>query len=158
MAPQWSELLVQEKLLSPAQMEDAMRLSRERSEPLIKTLVAQGLVAEDTLLGVLARQQGIDFISLRDVRPEPAAVASLSARFVSHYRVMPVSLSGQRLVVAVANPFDRAAIEDIESSLGLRAERVLACEGDILAAIRSHYGVGSETVERILAGTHEQGA
>jgi type II secretory ATPase GspE/PulE/Tfp pilus assembly ATPase PilB-like protein len=157
MAPQWSELLVQEKLLSPAQMEDAMRLSRERSEPLIKTLVAQGLVAEDTLLGVLARQQGIDFISLRDVRPEPAAVASLSARFVSQYRVMPVSLSGQRLVVAVANPFDRAAIEDIESSLGLRAERVLACEGDILAAIRSHYGVGSETVERILAGTHEQG-
>jgi type II secretory ATPase GspE/PulE/Tfp pilus assembly ATPase PilB-like protein len=158
MAPQWSELLVAEKLLSPIQMEGAIRLSRERNEPLIRTLVLQGLVPEDKLLRVVARQQGIEFISLRETQPEPAAVSSLSARLVAHYRVMPVTLIGQRLVVAVANPFDQAAIEDIESSHGFRVERVLACEGDIMAAIRIHYGVGSETVERILAGSHEQGA
>ncbi len=158
MAPQWSKLLVEEKLLSPSQLDDAIRLAHERNEPLIRALVAQGVVPEDRLLRVVARQQGLKFIVLRETQPEPAAVSSLSARFVSHYRVMPIKLDGTRLVVAVANPFDQAALEDIESSHGFRVERVLACESDILAAIRVHYGVGSETVERILAGAADQGA
>lgn len=158
MAPQWSELLVEEKLLSAAQLDGALRLSRERSEPLIRTLVSLGLVAEERLLRVVAKQQGITFATLREFRPEPAAVASLSARFVAHYRVMPIGLTGRRLTVAVANPFDQAAMEDIESSHGFRVERVLACETDIMEAIRIHYGVGAETVERILAGAPGQEA
>lgn len=151
MIKEWQTVLIDEGLLTARQLEKAMALSRERNESLIKALVRQGVVSEDTLLRAVARQQGIGFVSFREVQPESAAVAGLTARFVAHYRVMPVRLEANRLVLAVANPFDQAAIEDIESSQGYRVERVLACEGDILEAIRIHYGVGSETVERILA-------
>ena len=157
MASEWVNLLVDEGLLSARQLEGAVRLSRERNESLVKTLVRQGLVPEDKLLRVVARQQGLTFVSFRETHPEATAVASLSARFVAHYRVMPVRLEGSRLVIAIADPFDQAAIEDIESSLGYHVERMLACEADILDAIRVHYGVGSETVERILADLPEQG-
>ncbi len=157
MASEWVNLLVDEGLLSARQLEQAVALSRERNESLVKTLVRQGVVPEEKLLRVVARQQGLGFVSFRDTRPEASAVASLSARFVAHYRIMPVKLEGNRLTIAVSNPFDQAAVEDIESSQGYRVERVLACEADILEAIRIHFGVGSETVERILADMPEQG-
>ncbi len=157
MAPQWVNMLVDEGVLTASQLEEAIKASRTRGESLVRTLVGLGMVAEEKLLRLVARQQGLEFISLRDTHPEPAAVASLTARFVAHYRIMPVKLSGNRLHIAVANPFDQAAIEDIESGQGLRVERMLACEGDILDSIRKHYGVGSETVERILADLPGQG-
>ena len=157
MASEWVNLLVEKGLLSAGQLEQAVALSRERNESLIKTLVRQGLIPEEKLLRVVAGQQGLEFVTFRDIRPEAAAVASLSARFVAHYRIMPVKLTGNRLLIALSNPFDQAAGEDIESSLGYRVERVLACENDILEAIQIHYGVGAETVERILSGMTGQG-
>jgi type II secretory ATPase GspE/PulE/Tfp pilus assembly ATPase PilB-like protein len=151
MASQLGDMLIDGKLLTPASFDRAVKLSRERNESLVRTLIRERMVPEDRLLQVVAAQQGIAFVALQEVRPEPAAVASLSARFVSHYRVMPIRLASGVLTLAVANPFDMAAVEDIESSMGLRVERVLACEADVLEAVRIHYGVGAETVERILA-------
>ncbi len=155
MASQLGDMLIGEKLLTAAAFDRAVQLSRERNESLVRTLIREKMVPEDRLLRVIAVQQGVAFVSLREVRPEAAAVAALSARFVSHYRVMPVRLASGVLTMAVANPFDMAAVEDIESSMGLRAERVLACEADVLEAIRIQYGVGAETVERILADQPE---
>jgi type IV pilus assembly protein PilB len=148
-------MLVEERLLTRPAFERAVKLSRERNESLVKTLIRERMVPEDRLLQVVAAQQGVVFVALQDVKPEAAAVASLSARFVSHYQVMPIRLSFGVLTVAVANPFDMAAVEDIESSLGLRVERVLACANDVRESIRIHYGVGAETVERILADQPE---
>jgi type II secretory ATPase GspE/PulE/Tfp pilus assembly ATPase PilB-like protein len=150
-------MLIEEGVLSSEQFDHAVRLSRERNESLVKTIVRQGLAPEERLLRVVARHQGVAFVVLRDRPLDPAAVASLSARFVSHYRVMPLKVDRGVLSIAVSNPFDMAAVEDIEGSLGFRVERMLACEADISEAIRLHYGVGAETVERILADHPEHG-
>lgn len=151
MAPRLGERLVEEGVLSAVQLESAIRLSRERNESLVKTLVHEQIVPEERLLQALARQQGLPFLMLRDTPIEPAAVAALTARFVAHYRIMPVRLAAGVLTVAASNPFDLAAVEDIESSQGLRVTLALACESDIQEAVQRYYGVGSETVERILA-------
>ena len=158
MAPRLGERLVEEGILTAPQLEIAVRLSRERNESLVRTLVRERFVPEARLLEALARQQGLPFLTLRETVVEPAAVAALSARFVSHYRVMPVRLAGGVLTVALSNPFDLSAVEDIESSLGLRVASALACEADILESIQRHYGVGAETVERFLADEPRQAA
>ncbi len=155
MASQLGDMLISENLLTAATFDRAVQLSRERNESLVRTLIRERMVPEDRLLRVIAVQQGVAFVALREMKPEAAAVASLSARFVSHYRVMPVRIASGVLTLALANPFDMAAVEDVESSMGLRVERVLACESDVLEAIRAHYGVGAETVERILADQAE---
>lgn len=155
MGSQLADMLIGEKLLTAAMFDKAVKLSRERNESLVRTLIREKMVPEERLLRVIAVQQGVSFVSLREVRPEAAAVAALSARFVAHYRVMPVRLVSGVLTMALANPFDMAAVEDVESSMGLRVERVLACEADVMEAIRVHYGVGAETVERILADQAE---
>ncbi len=151
MAPRLGERLVEDGVITAPQLEAAVRLSRERNESLVRTLVRERIVAEDRLLQALGRQQGYPFVALRETPIEAGAVASLSARFVAHYRVMPVRLAGGVLTLAVSNPFDLSPMEDIESNLGLRVTLALACEADILDSIQRHYGVGAETVERILA-------
>jgi len=149
-------MLVEEGLLSAEQYEKALRLSREQNESLVKTLIRHRIVPEARLLPALARHHGLSFVALGELTPDAKAVSALSARFVSHYRVMPVKLEAGVLTIAVSNPFDMSAVEDIESSLGHRVERVLACEADILEAVRLRYGVGAETVERILADLPER--
>ena len=67
---------------------------------------------------------------------DDGAVRSFAPKLAAHYRVMPVRLEGGVLTLAVSNPFDMSATEDIETNLGYRVERVLACSGDIAAAIR----------------------
>jgi type II secretory ATPase GspE/PulE/Tfp pilus assembly ATPase PilB-like protein len=145
------DMLVEEGLLGAEQLDKALRLSRRTNESLIKVLVAHRFVSEEQLLQVLARQQGLPFLNLRDATIDQNAVQGLSAKFASHYRIMPVALRDGVITIAVSTPFDMSAVEDIETNLGYRVERVLACEPDILEAIRRWYGVGAETVERILA-------
>jgi type II secretory ATPase GspE/PulE/Tfp pilus assembly ATPase PilB-like protein len=69
---------------------------------------------------------------------------------------MPIRIRGNVLTLAVSNPLDMSPVEDIEANLGYRVERILACRADISETLRRHYGVGAETVERILAGTESR--
>lgn len=150
------DLLLENKLLTRDQLEQAEKTARHGHESLFKVLVRNRLVPEEQLLRMVADQQHLSFIALRNLNAEPAAVKSVSAKFAAHYHILPVTLDKGVITIAVANPFDMAAIEDLEANLGYRVERVLACEADIDEAIRRYYGVGAETVERILADLGDQ--
>ena len=150
------EILLDHGLLTHDQLERATQTARQGRESLFKVLVRNRTVPEDKLLRLLAEQQHMTFVSLRDTSPQPAAIKSMSAKFAAHYHILPVSLNNGALTIAVANPFDMTAAEDLEANLGFRVERVLACEDDIAEAIRTHYGVGADTVERILADRTDQ--
>ncbi len=102
---------------------------------------------------LLAEQQRLPFVRLREVEPEPAALKALTARQAVHYQAMPLRLAGTTLTLAVSNPFESGVIEDIGTLQGYKVERVVACAGEIQEAIRRHYGVGSDTVDRILEDT-----
>lgn len=151
MARRLGDMLVEEGLLTAEQLEEAVRLARQRNESLVRVLIAGGFVAEDRLLECLGREQGLPFIRLSETEISPAAVQAVSAKLASHYRVMPVAFQDGVLTLAVSTPYDMSAAEDIETHLGHQVRRVLACQEDIAAALRRHYGVGAETVERILA-------
>ena len=145
------EWLRDKRLLTAEELERALDISRRTYKRLPAVLVDQGFLPETKVLEALAELHGLDFVRLTDTPVDPAAVKSVSAKLASHYGVMPLKLEAGVLTIAVSNPLDMAAAKDIETNLGYRAERVLACSSDILAALRKHYGVGAETVERILA-------
>jgi type II secretory ATPase GspE/PulE/Tfp pilus assembly ATPase PilB-like protein len=155
MALRLGELLLAKELLSREQLERAQQAARKRNESLFKVLIRDRLVPEAQVLGLLAEQHHLAFVRLRELTLDPAAVKAVSAKFAAHYHIMPIRLAEGVLTLAVSNPFDTNASEDLETTLGYRTERVLACESDIAEAIRRHYGVGAETVERILADLPE---
>jgi len=138
-------------LLSPAQLEKAKEDARLSRRSLTDVLVDNELVSETALLNILADQHGLSFLSIEDTFIDPAAIKSVSAKLAAHYGTVPVKLDGNVLTIAVSNPLDMSAAEDIEVNHGYHVERVLACRPDIRKALRKYYGVGAETVERILA-------
>jgi predicted transcriptional regulator len=71
MAPQWVNMLVDEGVLTASQLDEAIKESRTRGESLVRTLVGLGMVAEEKLLRLVARQQGLEFISLRNTPSLP---------------------------------------------------------------------------------------
>ena len=144
------ELLLEKRVLSQQDLDRALDIARQDRESLFAVLVRRQLVPEATLLDIVAETQGIRFLHLKETPIDERAVRSISPKLASHYRIMPIKLENGVVTIATSNPFDQSPSEDIETNLGYRVERVLACEADIQDAIRRHYGVGAETIERLL--------
>lgn len=150
-------ILVERGLLRQEQLDQAAEESRTTFKPLATVLAARRLVSEEVLLPILAEQYRVPFVTLREALIEPAAVRAVPAKLAVHYGVMPLRLKNGLLTLALGNPLDMSAVEDIEANLGFRVERVLAAKEDILAALRRHYGVGADTVEKILSDAERAG-
>src|SRR3989338_285606 len=145
------EILVEKQLITEEQLVRAVAEHQKSKEFLGQTLIRLGFISEEKLLKVLADQQGLTFLSLRDVKFDYEIIKKMPAKFAWHYKIMPITLNGNVLTVATSNPFDMWSIDDLETNLGYRVETVLALSSDIVDAIRKYYGVGAETIERILA-------
>jgi len=148
--------LVQKGLLSEKELERAIEISRQSFKPLPTVLTEYNMVDEDGLLQLLAEQHGLEFVKLAETTVDRSAVEAVSAKLASYYAIMPVRLQSGILTIAVSNPLNMSAAEDIETNLGYQVERVLACRDDIVGCLRKYYGVGADTVERILADTPER--
>lgn len=145
--------LVEKGLLTQEQLEEALRVSRETFRPLFTVLVELSFTDEAGIYRAVADHYGMEYVDLADTAVDAAAVKALSPKLASHYHVMPTALNAGALTLAVSNPLDMSAVEDIETNLGYRVDRVLARRTDIGQAIREQYGVGADTVERILSDT-----
>ena len=151
MAIRVGEILVEKGIITPEELEMAVKKQRETKEMIGQVLVGMGLITERKLLQVLAEQQGIPFKELKETAIDPKAIETVPAKFAWHYKIIPITKIGNTLTIGISNPFDMWPIDDLETSLGFRVDKVLMTTQDILEAIKKHYGVGADTVERILA-------
>lgn len=147
----WEHMLVERGLITESQLSEVRASAVKKGKQLATQLIEDGYIDEAELLKILAEYYGIQFLNLRDVVIDESAIRSVPARISVHYSVVPVKLENGILTLAVNNPLETPAIEDIETNLGFRVERVLACRRDIREALQKYYGIGAETVERILA-------
>ncbi|MFA6356490.1 MAG: ATPase, T2SS/T4P/T4SS family [Candidatus Omnitrophota bacterium] len=151
MALRLGDILVEKKIITGYELEQAVKEQQKTKEALGSVLVRMGFISERQLLQILAEQQGIPFVEFKDIKIDEKAVKSVPAKFAVHYKVMPIAIDGHMLTIATSNPFDMWPVDDLETNLGFRVERVLSSSSDILEMIRKYYGVGADTIERILA-------
>ncbi len=147
------ERLLEKGAIAPEELSRAVETARRAGRPLVSVLLDGGFGESDRFLEAMAEHYRLRLVRMEEEDISANAVASLPAKLAIHYQVAPVRRTGESLTIAVANPIDMAAVEDIEANLGLHVERVLASRRDIQSALRRFYGVGAETVERILAGS-----
>ena len=145
------EALVEGKLITKDELDMALAEQQKTKEMIGKILVRLGFVTEKAMLQTLAKQQGIHFVELTTRVIEDKVLKAVPGKFVWHYKIMPVSLDGDLLTIALADPFDMWPIDDLETHLGLKVGKVLATPADIEAAIKKYYGVGAETIDRLLS-------
>lgn len=152
----FDQILQRDRPLADATLEQARRLAEKLRKPLATVLVDRGIMPEEEVLRIQAEQFGLPFVCIADEPVARAAVAAVSSKLSSHYGVMPLRLQGGVLTLAVSDPMDMAAVEDIEATMGFRVERVLACREDIRRALAVNYGVGADTVARLLDNAQTQ--
>lgn len=143
------QLLVDEGVITPEQLEGLLKEQGVGQEFICTTLVKQGLASEEKAFGALSRRLGIPYCQIRTRSIASSVVQKVPVRFASHYTVMPLEFDGAALVVAMANPLDIRTLDDLSLLLGCPVKGVFASETDIREAIRVYYGVGAETLERI---------
>lgn len=90
------------------------------------------------------------FLKLKNLKISPDTIEKIPAKFACHYKIMPVKFEKNTLTVAVEDPLDLTALDEVSLFLGLRLEPVAADLPDILEAIKERYGLGAETIEDII--------
>ena len=151
MALRLGDILIEKRIITTEELKRALKQQENTGEMLGKVLIKMGLITERKLLEILAIQQGIPFLDLHEAKIPAKVIKDVPAKFARHYKVMPLNMDGNVLTIAISDPFDMWPIDDLEMHLECRVEKVLATSSDIQEAIKKYYGVGAETIERILA-------
>ncbi len=128
-------LLVQAQLLTQEQLDAALVEQAVTKDMLGRILVDKGLVSESDLVSVLAAQVGFEFVDLDEYRVDPSAVSLIGESMARRYAVIPVGFEGDRLVVAMADPSNVFALDDIRTVTKREVKVVVAPRAAILDAI-----------------------
>ena len=143
------QLLIEEEIVSAENIEKALKEQKKTGKFLCTVLIEMGLVQEESILPILAKQMGLSFVKIKSLHIEPQVISKVPAKFAIHYKLMPVKLENNTITIAVTDPLDVHTLDDLRLILGIEVKAILAGEKDILEAIREYYGVGAETLEQI---------
>lgn len=144
------QYLIQKGYLKQEQFEEARKVAQESRNPDFgAVLISLGYVGEREILEARAQEMGIGFIDLDRVTPESSALNIVPERIAKMHKVIPVSKRDNELVVAMINPQDIQAQDDLQRSSGCRVRPALAVPGAIEDAIRKYYGGASGPAEKL---------
>ena len=133
------ELLVREKLITPLQLQQAMQERRKSGGRLGHHLTKLGYVDENELTAFLSKQYGVPSINLAEFEIDAEVLKLVSKEVVVRHQVIPVNRAGQSLIVAMADPSNIYAVDDLKFVTNLNIEVVVASEGAIAEAIEKYY-------------------
>ena len=143
------QLLVQKSLITNEQLALA-RVEQEKSGGFLGTiLIGLGFINEDTFYQVLAEQFGTTYLKLKDINILPETIELIPVKFATHYKLIPVDVEKDIIVVATEDPLDIHTLDDLKLLLKKEIKMVLANAREISNAIKKYYGVGAETIEEI---------
>jgi general secretion pathway protein E/type IV pilus assembly protein PilB len=116
------------------------------TRPLHELLIERGFAKEEDVLAALAEEFGIERVDLTHVTVEPETLKAMPLKLVHRRTLMPLSRENGTLVVATGDPFDVNALDELQTLTGLQIRPVLASGREIARLIKTHFGVGGETV------------
>jgi len=144
MSAKLGEILVRENLITSQQLRETLDYQREHGGRLGSNLVKLGFVSDDVVTAVLSRQYGVPSINLDLFQIEKDVIKLISEEVAQKYSVLPISKVGATLTMAMADPTNVFAMDDIKFMTGLNVEPVIASETSIMLAISKYYGGSSE--------------
>ena len=138
------ELLVERGVISRPQLDAGLAAQKQTRQRLGLTLIQQGLISESQLAQVLADSLGLPTVDLSKVQVDWSAVHMLRARFCEQYELFPFGVEGKgtpqkRLVVALSDPMNEVAMQEIEFTTGLKVAGCVATHSQIRDAILRYY-------------------
>lgn len=124
-------VLIAEGLLTEEALSRAVAIGEENGQPLGRVLVDQDMVPEAALVRALAGHIGIEFVDLSDVTIDPAAAALVPDQLIRRYAALPIGFEDDKLVIAMADPGNVLAIDDIRAISGVEIITKVATRTDV---------------------------
>ncbi|MCG6924398.1 MAG: type IV-A pilus assembly ATPase PilB [Acidobacteria bacterium] len=134
------ELLLKENMVTPQQLQDALNHQKTNGGKLGKAFVSLGFVKDEEITSLLSRQYGVPSINLDHFEVDPAIIKIIPAETARKYQVLPLSRSGATLTIAMADPTNVFAMDDIKFMTGYNVEPVVASETTLEESIDHYYG------------------
>ncbi len=139
MSAKLGEILVRENLITSQQLREALEYQRDNGGRLGSNLVKLGMISDDVITAVLSRQYGVPSINLDLFQIEDDTIKLISQEVALKYSVLPISKVGATLTLAMADPTNVFAMDDIKFMTGLNVEPVIASEASLQIAIGKYY-------------------
>jgi len=144
MSAKLGEILVRENLISPQHLREALDYQREHGGRLGFNLVKLGLVSDDMITAVLSRQYGIPSVNLDLFQIDESVLRLIPQEVAQKHSVLPLSRVGATLTLAMVDPTNVFAMDDVKFMTGLNVEPVVVAEASIQHAIAKYYGTSRE--------------
>ena len=141
------QILLEKNLLTPAQADEAQKVSQQTNASLDKTIVQLGFAGEREVLQGRAGEMGIGFADVDRIQIDSSALNVVPERILKNHTVLPVKKDGQTLYLAMGNVSNVQAIDDVRIASGCRVIPVLAVPGALEDAIKKNFGGGQVTPE-----------
>ncbi len=154
MSKQLGTMLLQAGIVTQEQLEDYLEQARRRNLTLWQIVLEEKQISEESLAEAFSRWLKVPYIHLASTTPEPEALQRLSDELARKHVCLPLKVEGKSVVVAMANPSDYTALQDLQFALGRMVKPVVATRTEILDAIEQHFAA-EEKIEDFLEHVSE---
>ncbi len=144
------EILEDIGLISRNQLEVALKDQKESRESLGVILLRMGIITSDALCDALAKQFGMDVIDLSKEEIDPRVLKKVPPGLAKRQKILPIRMDNNTLTVAMANPLDFLALDNLSAMLGCDVVGVLSTQESVEKALASYYGTEEKTVDTMI--------
>src|SRR5687768_12737791 len=142
------ELLLKEKRISSEQLQEALNYQRTNGGKLGANLVKLGYVKDEEITALLSKQYGVPSIALNQFEIDPAVIKLVPGETARKYQIVPLSRAGATLTIAMTDPTNVFAMDDVKFMTGYNVEPVVASETAVLDSIEKYYGLATGVPEK----------
>ncbi len=148
------EILLRRGLLSPEQLKQSR--AQANGVSIIESAIERGFVKEEDALKALAEEVGLDYVDLRETEVDLSLLRIFPQKLIYRHSLFPIRRDNGSLVVATSNPLDLYPLDEAAAVTGLSITPIVAEKIEIAKLVKKHLGVGSETVEGLMAARGEE--
>lgn len=146
MAAKLGQILVNSNIISEEQLKQALNLQKKEGGRLGTNLIKLGFITEENLVTFLSKQYGVPSINLSDHKIDPSVIKLVPYEIARKYLIIPIARVGATLTIAMADPSNVFAIDDVKFMTGYNVEVVVSSESSIINAINTYYSKGADSL------------
>ena len=143
------EILLKSKRLVSQQIDKALQIQKQKGAPLRRVLIEQGFISEDELLSLLSAQLYMPILHLAKFKFDPDIIKLIPERIARQYCLVPLSRMGNNLTVAMADPLNIFALDDLKTLTGCDINIVLSPQDEILRVVDMQYHLEFKDMQQL---------
>ncbi len=147
------DTLITQGRLDKNYLEKLVKESEKTSQTLASILIKRNIVPEYDVLNILSQKLSLPYVDLKSITIDKTVIERIPLKVAYYYKFIPIEIKDKSLKIAVSYPLDIKTQDEIRMQLGFEIEMSLAREGEITEMLSKYYGLGAETLEKIISRT-----